>query len=510
MEKSYDSKLIASKPRSNTLSRSEVKKLKENIVKRLDKLEFSSFHLMVISALGVSWVLDGYEVSLLSVLSGIIENSFSMNDTEIGLASSLYLIGCVSGSLFFGLLAAKWGRRALFSITLGLYILSIIFTAFSVNKYMLFIFRFFTGVAVGGEYSSIFAAIDELIPASVRGRADLIIDGTWHFGSCMASLLSYLFLTVMPNYQELVLRGLFLIGVILAFPVIYLRKYIPESPRWLLYKGRYKEAITTVESIETKCHCTGTEENINLLNNNINVSSKEIENENTEEISFKEIFTILFKKHRTRFLYGLTLMASQAFFYNGIFYTYSLILRNFYFISKETVGLYMIPLSVASFLGPVVLGKYFDTWSRRGMIALTFSTSGFLLILTAINFISGVFGFVTQQVLWFITFFIASPAASSAHLTVSEIFPLEMRSQAMAIFFSMGLGTGGVIAPFFFGLLINSNNKTSIFYSYLVAAFIMIFAGVIGLLYGVDAENKSLEEISKDIRDDDSELNENN
>jgi MFS family permease len=502
MEIGYEDQLLTKKTKQNGLTKPQIRQLRDGIVKRLDRLPFSNFHLMIIVALGISWVLDGYEVSLLSVLSGVLKSAFTMSDTEIGLTSSLYLIGCVSGSLMFGFLASKWGRKYLFTITLGVYVISIIFTALSPNKYIFFMCRFLTGVSVGGEYSSIFAAIDELLPASVRGRADLIIDGTWHFGSCIASILSYLTLTYLGNYQNLVMRGLFIIGVIFAIPVIYLRRYIPESPRWLIYKGKYKDAIATIDIIEAKCKPEGvpSEDNAKLLDNSFNIR-EQVENEVTEEVTIREIFVILFKKHRTRFFYGLVLMASQAFFYNGIFYTYTLILQNFYFISKESVGLYMIPLSVASFLGPLVLGKYFDTWSRRGMIALTFSASGVLLIVAAVNFLSNTFGLVIQQILWFITFFIASPAASSAHLTVSEIFPLEMRSQAMAIFFSLGLGTGGVIAPFLYGLLINSGDKTSIFYSYLLAAFIMIFAGFFGLLYGVDAENKSLEEIANNIKD---------
>jgi MFS family permease len=500
METGYEAQLVK-KSKSRNLTKTEIRKLSDSIVRRLDKLPFSNFHLMIIVALGISWVLDGYEVSLLSVLSGVLKATFTMSDTEIGLTSSLYLSGCLIGSLMFGFLASKWGRKYLFSITLGIYVISIIFTALSINKYMLFMCRFLTGVSVGGEYSSIFAAIDELLPAKVRGRADLIIDGTWHFGSCIAAILSYLTLTYLSNYENLVMRCLFILGVLFAFPVIFLRKYIPESPRWLIYKGQYKEALTTIDFIQSKCQRE--EDGATLLNNNVEFSSEGIENEITEEITIKQIFVILFNRHRTRFFYGLVLMASQAFFYNGIFYTYTLILQNFYGISKETVGLYMIPLSIASFLGPIVLGRFFDTWSRRGMIALTFTTSGVLLILTAINFISNTYGFVIQQILWFLTFFVASPAASSAHLTVSEIFPLEMRSQAMAIFFSLGLGTGGVIAPFLYGLLINSNNKQSIFYSYLLAAFIMLFAGFFGLLFGIDTENKSLEDIAKNIRDED-------
>ena len=227
----------------------------------------------------------------------------------------------------------------------------------------------------------------------------------------------------------------------------------------------------------------------------------DLKNENIEEISFKEIFNTLVKKHQVRFFYALILMASQAFFYNGIFYTYALILQNFYHISKEQVGLYLIPLSLASFLGPLVIGRFFDSWSRRKMIGLTYTLSGIMLTITAINFVTDKFNFTVQQILWFITFLIASPAASSAHLTVSEIFPIEMRSQAMAIFFSFGLGTGGVIAPYLFGSFVKQDNKKTIFFSYLLAAAIMIAAGIFGFMKGVDAENKPLEEISKNIRD---------
>jgi MFS family permease len=235
--------------------------------------------------------------------------------------------------------------------------------------------------------------------------------------------------------------------------------------------------------------------------------NESIENEKIDEIEIKEIFNILLNKERIRFFYGLILMASQAFFYNGIFYTYTLVLQTFYHISKEAVGLFLIPLSVASFLGPLVLGKYFDSWSRRRMIALTFALSGILLIITAVNFITNYLSFVFQQFLWFITFFVASPAASSAHLTISEIFPIEMRSQAMAIFFSIGLGIGGVISPFLYGNFVQTDNKSTIFFSYILAGIIMIFTSIFGYLYGVDSENKSLEQISKNINDRKSEEN---
>lgn len=530
----------------------------------MDNLPYSRFHLLIITALGISWILDGYEVSLLSVLSGVLETTFNVKEKEIGLAGTCYLIGCVLGSLFFGFLASILGRRTLFNITLLIYGVSIISTSLAINFKMFLFCRFFTGIAVGGEYSSIFAAVDELIPPSIRGRADLIIDGTWHFGSFLASIISFCVLNLNKDKdnESFLLRVLFSLGAISILPVIYMRKFIPESPRWLIYQGKYKEALKILESIEAKCKkekqtsknkekndCNlesidnnnqNNENNIRLSNhmnnpdnynekasnnlihdNNENnyyeENSKFIDNEDSSLLksdnlrssqiksfksikpkhnSFKEIFIFLFKLHKTRFFYSLILMASQAFFFNGIFYTYTLILQNFYNIEKNIVGLFLIPLSIASFSGPILLGKYFDSWSRRRMIALTFILSGLFLIVTATNFLYEFFGLLYQQLFWFMTFLVASPAASSAHLTVSEIFPIEMRSQAMAIFFSMGLGIGGVVSPFFYGWLVSNKNKNEIFYSYLFAAFIMIFAGIFGYYFGVDAENKSLEQIA--------------
>lgn len=489
-------------------------KIKNKIINILDNLPFSRYHMWIIASLGVFWILDGYEVSLLSVLSGVLKGVFFMSDSEIGLCGSLYLFGCVVGSLLFGYLSSIKGRKFLFTVTLVIYAISITATAVAVNKYMFMVCRFFTGISVGGEYSSIFAAIDELIPPSVRGRADIITDGTWHFGSTLASIFSFLTLNYFQTAQEVVVRMLFLIGVVLALPVIYLRRSIPESPRWLMYKGQYKEAVNVVRRIQMKCRSKqnmyNSEDQERLIvesntDSSNEISARNVQNQTVEDIKFTLILKELFVKHRTRFFYALTLMASQAFFYNGIFYTYTLVLQNFYHIPKEKAGLYLIPLSIASFTGPLALGKFYDSWSRRKMIALTFALSGLLLTFTAFNFITNTFNFTIQQILWFLTFFIASPAASSAHLTVSEIFPIELRSQAMAIFFSFGLGIGGVCAPFIYGTFIEKDNKFTIFCSYLLAAFIMLFASVIGYCFGVDAENKSLEQISKDIREEEKE-----
>ena len=512
----------------------------QNIPRRLDNLKFGKFHLIIILALGTTWILDGYEVSLLSVLSGVIKQMYNMNDTEIGAAGSVYLSGAVTGALFFGYLASKLGRKMLFSITLIIYIISIVATSAAINKYMFYGCRFATGLAVGGEYSAIFAAIDELLPPYVRGRADLIIDGTWHFGSCLASISGYVTLTYISSDSNsyIAVRCLFVIGAILACCIIYLRKNVPESPRWLLYKGRIHEAVKIVNEIEAQCVIRKKEptnknnqyskdntldSKFNLLNeegnkddnttntayNPNNPNTTPIKNLERKEITIKKICNVLFRVHPKRFFYAASLMASQAFFYNGVFYTYTLILQKFENISKETVGLYLIPLSVASFTGPLFIGPFFDSWSRRKMILLTYLSTFVLLTITAFNFLFGYFNFFIQQCLWFITFFIASPGASSAHLTVSEIFPLEMRSQALAIFFSIGYGVGGIVAPLLMGALVNENDKTSIFYAYIISAIIMALGGIIGFTFGIDAERKSLEDIAGNMLDDE-ETNVNN
>ena len=325
--------------------------LKNSIPKRLDKLPYSRFHTFIIISLGISWILDGYEVSLLSVLSGVIETSFEVTEKEIGLSGSFYLLGCVVGSLLFGFLASSYGRRTLFNITLIIYGLSIISTSFSIDIYMFYICRFFTGISVGGEYSSIFAAIDELIPPSIRGRADLIIDGTWHFGSFLASLISFLVLNYSKNdvdYQNLLMRILFSLGALCIIPVIFMRRYIPESPRWLIYKGKYKEASKVMNAIEIKCNIKKDNDEIDqfdiensefylkneenpLLFSNKYKSVQNFENKKIKKTTFKDIFLFLFKTHKRRFFYSVVLMSSQAFFYNNIVIFFSLAWLAFWF-----------------------------------------------------------------------------------------------------------------------------------------------------------------------------------
>lgn len=522
---------------------------------------------------------------MVNVLSKYLEEVFNLKTTDIGLLTTIYLIGAVLGALIFGFLSDILGRKKLFSITLIIYIISIICITFSFSKYQFLICRFFTGVAVGGEYSAIFSAIDELLPAYIRGRADLIIDGTWHLGSAIASILSYIttnYISSDNNYLSI--RILFFLGVIFAIIVLYLRTKVPESPRWLAYKGKVIEAINTVKDIDKECSVkkriinnnkntsfsTSYSKNINDYNDynseeqlmtqeeyssvtedefNDDYSDRNIKNnllnktlDNTTYISNKEkslnnskikasvsnnqksnytyilnnlkkqaqinshlfvcnrtelksIFKLFFIVHIRRFLYGFTLMSTQSLFYLGIFYSYNQVLVNIENIPKQTASLYQIPLSIASFLGPLLLGKYFDTYSRRKMICLTNLITFALTFVIAFNFKYRLFNFLIEQILFFITFIFASPAASSAHLTISEIFPLEVRSQALSIFFFIGYGVSS-ISPYYFSYLIDSNDKDMIFIAYLTVSIAMGTAGIVSFYLGLDTENKSLEEIN--------------
>ena len=554
----------------------------QNFGKRLDNLKFSKMHLLIVIGLGASWLLDGYEVSLLSVLSGAIMDYFNMTEKEIGFTQSTYLIGCIAGSLFFSFFSNKLGRTKLFYITLIIYIISGLLTSFALNKYMLYFCRFLTGTSIGGEISSIFAAIDEIIPKAYRGRINLIVDGTWHIGSMFSAIIGYIVMTT-TDVNFLYIRFLFSIGILFSLPILILRRYIPESPRWLVYRGRNKEAEVIVLNIEKNCgkhevapiaeidseadynqlneeiisernangnsssddchmvkpvqssnnyNDNNTKSNSNLnnnftnknpnnnLNSNLNKSSnlntktnhnhkydfQETnihihDNPNKKIITIKEIAYYLFCVYKKRCFYSITLMGSQQFLYNGIFYTYTLVLQKFYNIDKVQAGLYLIPLSVGSFLGPICLGSLFDTYSRRKMIAITYLSSCFLLFLLAFNFLFDIAGLVFQEILFGLMFFLASPAASSSNLTVSEIFPVEMRAQAMAFFFSFGMMIGGVISPIIFSAMVSENSRISVFYAYIFTCCLLLFAGLVGWFVGIDAENKSLEEISEGIEE---------
>lgn len=468
-----------------------------NLTKRLDQSTFSRWHLFVVLALGVTWVFDGYEVSMLSLTSIELKETFGKSDQEITLIASFYLLGCCCGALFFGFLSSKYGRKRLFSITLLIYIFSIIALSCSWSYYQLLFFRFMTGIGVGGEYTAIFAAVDELVPPQMRGRVDIILDGSWHLGSLFASIISLLFYWIFEK-ETYIWRVLFVFGAIGAFPIIILRRGIPESPRWLIYQGKIKEAEEIIQYIE-KCVANDSFLGYKRLEDFEKQGEESSERhsalKNKHISTFSIIWDYFWNKHPKRVILGLTMITSQAFFYNGIFYTFALILNQFYGVSKEINGLYMIPLSLASFVGPLIIAPHFDTWGRRPMICLSYSISSILLFICALLFYHDTLSLFYQCFFWFVVFFIASPGASSAHLTISELFPIEIRSQAMAIFFAFGLGIGGVIAPYIFGILISESSRGYVALGYMISAAFMLIGGIVGWFFGVEAEGKSLEEL---------------
>lgn len=487
--------------------------IKTQIPKILDSYEFSRFHLIIVIALGTTWILDGYEVCLVNTLSGYFVSEFKLANTDVGILGSVYLYGAVSGAIFFGHCSSKLGRKSLFSVTLIIYIISIFFMTLSSTVFHFALCRFFTGVAVGGEYSAIFSAIDELLPAYVRGRVDLIIDGTWHLGSAMASILTYLCFKFPFASKEIIMRTLFSLGVIVSLYVLYLRKSVPESPRWLIHKGRLREAVSILQSIDSKCKVrqnyfyqnekSGNKpitDDICLINYHINLlnrfkSGVEDSENDHEFLNFFQIFSLLYNRHFRRFTYALVLMTTQAIFYVGIFYSYNQVLVVIEKVPKEVSSLYLIPLSVASFIGPLMLGNLFDTYSRRKMIFITNSVTFILTLIIAINFKTKMLPFFGENCLFFLTFVFASPAASSAHLTVSEIFPLELRTQVLSVFFGISYGVAAIF-PFFFSWMIDSGSSNLIFLAYILVGACMGFAGCVSLWYGLDTENKSLEEIN--------------
>jgi len=464
-----------------------------DIPARLDRLPWGRFHRLVAVALGVTWILDGLEVTLAGTLSGALKASpvLRFDNADIGLAGSVYLAGAVLGALFFGWLTDRVGRKKLFFVTLAVYLLATAATAFSWNLWSFMIFRFLTGAGIGGEYAAINSTIQELVPARVRGWTDLVINGSFWIGAALGAGGALVLLDPAVLDPEFGWRAAFLIGALLAFIVVFMRLWIPESPRWLITHGRADEAERVVAGIEQRFRAEG-----HVLAEG---PFARVRLRTRHATPFAEVAEVLFRRYRGRTTVGLVLMAGQAFFYNAIFFTYALVLTDFYGIASENVGLYILPFALGNVLGPIVLGRLFDTIGRRPMIAFTYCISGVLLALSGWLFVEGWLDAGGQTVAWMVIFFFASAAASSAYLTVSENFPLELRALAIAFFYAVGTGLGGVAGPWLFGLLIDTGSRWSLFGGYLLGASLMIVAGLVALRWGVAAERRSLEEVSRPL-----------
>lgn len=461
-----------------------------DIPARLDRLPWGNFHTRVVIALGITWIFDGLEVTLAGSLAGALKESPSLrfSNTDIGLASSAYLAGAVLGALFFGWLTDRLGRKKLFFITLAVYLIATAATAASWNIESFALFRFLTGAGIGGEYAAINSTIQELVPARVRGWNDLVINGSFWIGAAIGALGSLVLLDPHLFDPEFGWRLGFLIGAGLACLIFFMRFWIPESPRWLITHGHADQAEKVIAGIESS---------FASLPPVHDLPPARLRARRTTPLRL--VIDVLFRQHLRRTCVGLSLMASQAFFYNAIFFTYALILTDFYGVASARVGWYILPFAIGNFLGPLLLGRFFDTYGRRPMIALTYIISGVMLAATGWLFVRNLIDETTQTACWMVIFFFASAAASSAYLTVSETFPLEIRALAIAFFYAVGTGIGGIVAPWLFGVLIDTGSRASVFAGYLIGALLMILAGCIAWRWGVDAERKPLESVARPL-----------
>ena len=461
-----------------------------DIPARLDALPFGRFHLLVIGALGITWILDGLEVTLAGALSGELKASSGLNlsDAQIGLAGSAYLCGAVVGAFFFGWLTDRLGRKKLFSITLAVYLIATAATGLSWDAWSFVLFRLLTGAGIGGEYAAINSTIQELIPARLRGWTDLLINGSFWIGAAMGAGGAIVLLNPNVIDPEYGWRLAFLIGTIIGLVILLIRHWVPESPRWLMTHGFIKEADAVVTGIEA--HLVPTPNRRNLRRVQLRMRT---------HTPLTEVARVLFKTYRSRTLVGLTLMAAQAFFYNAIFFTYALVLGNFYNTPADRIGWYILPFAAGNVLGPILLGRLFDTIGRKVMIATTYALSGLLLAGTAYLFSQNLLSAPALTVAWMVVFFFASAAASSAYLTVSEIFPLEIRALAIAFFYAVGTGVGGVIGPVLLGVLISTGSRGSVAIGYFIGSALMIGAAAVEAIWGIAAERKPLEEVSRPL-----------
>src|SRR5882757_2183356 len=467
--------------------------IETSIPSRLDNLRWSGFHTRVVLALGITWILDGLEVTLAGALSGALKESPTLGFTnfDVGFSNSAYLAGAVLGALGFGWLTDRIGRKKLFFITLALYLTATAATAlsWSVGSYALF--RFLTGAGIGGEYTAINSTIQELVPARYRGWTDLVINGSFWIGAAMGAVAAIVLLDPAVIGPDLGWRLAYLTGAVHGLVVFVMRMWIPESPRWLMIHGKPEEAHRIVEDIERSV--TG------HVQDQPPHAWPKIILKMRDHTPLREVAHTLFSLYRQRSLVGLALMIAQAFFYNAIFFTFALVLTDFFGIASNQVGWYILPFAAGNFLGPLLLGRLFDTLGRRVMIAFTYGTSGVLLALSGYLFSIDVLSAQTQTIAWMVIFFFASPAASAAYLTVSETFPLEVRALAIALFYAIGTGIGGVAGPALLGALIDTGSRSSVFAGYLLGSGLMIAAAVIAWRYCIAAERQPLESVARPL-----------
>jgi len=468
--------------------------IETDIPARLDRLPWTRFHTLVVVALGITWILDGLEVTLAGSIAGALQESpvLHFDAEEVGLVGTAYLIGAVTGAVVFGYLTDRLGRRKLFFVTLGLYLVATAATAFSWDFWSFAVFRALTGAGIGGEYTAINSAIQEFVPPRFRGRTDLAINGSFWIGAALGAAGAVVFLqpgTLPPDWGW---RAAFGIGSVLGLGILMLRRLLPESPRWLVLHARPEEAEAVVEQIERRVARATGAPLPPPAGGRIRLAA-------SSHTPMARMVLAIVRDYPQRAVLGLVLMGSQAFFYNAIFFTYALVLTQFYGVPSASIGWYVLPFAIGNFFGPLLLGPLFDRIGRKPMIASTYAISGVLLAIVGYLFREGAVDARELTLCWSGIFFFASAAASAAYLTVSESFPIEARALAIAFFYAVGTALGGAVAPWLFGALIGSGDRGAVFNGYLFGAALMIAAALTELAIGIKAEGQPLESVARPL-----------
>jgi MFS family permease len=471
--------------------------IRSTIPARIDRLSWAPFHTRMVLALGVAWVLDGLEITIAGGVGAVLteKTTLGLSSATVGLIATVYLLGEVFGALLFGKLSDALGRKNLFIITLGVYLAGNAATAFTWGNSglavaFLYLTRFVAGMGIGGEYAAINSAIDEMMPARYRGRVDIAVNGTYWAGAILGTLATLFLLNVLD--PSIGWRLGFLIGPVIGACIWNARRHLPESPRWLIIHGREREAEDSIAYIEHEVESSG--QKLEPVDD-----SRAIEVRPQPPVNFLHLARVLFAQYTSRSILSATLMITQSFLYNAIFFTYTLVLTKIYNIPATWAPAFLIAFAVGNLAGPLTLGRLFDTVGRRKMIAGTYIVSGVLLAISAGMFQAGLLNAYTQTVAWCIIFFFASSGASAAYLTVSEIFPMEIRAQAIALFFAVAQ-CFGAFGPWFYSKLIGTgSNHGMLTLGYLIGAAVMVVGGLVEAFLGVDAEGQSLEDVASPL-----------
>jgi MFS family permease len=460
---------------------------------RMDRLPWSGWHWLVVVGLGTVWILDGLEVTIVGAIASRLteKDALGITDYQVAVGGTFYIAGAAVGALVFGYLTDRLGRKRLFLASLGIYLVATIATGFTWSAASFWAFRFLTGLGIGGEYAAINSAIDELIPARARGWVDLAINGSYWLGAAAGAALSGVLLNTSLFPADVGWRLAFFLGAVLAVGIMLVRRNVPESPRWLMIHGRADEAERLVDGIERDVH--------RRTGQTLREPRDTIEVQQRESTGFVEIARTLFSRYPSRSFLGFMLLATQAFVYNAVIFTFSTVLTDLFKVSSSTAGLYLIPFGIANFLGALALGRLFDTIGRRVMISATYLIAAAILAGLAAMIAGGSLGVWGYMAFLCAAFFVASAAASAGYLTVSETFPLEIRAMAIALFYAIATGIGGAVGPLLFGKLLGGSDPNGVAVGYWIAAGLMAAAAVTEIAFGVDAERESLEDVAEPL-----------